>query len=149
MAISIFWYNMFWQVNDEVIKPESQQIVKDVTGHVFAKIINKHGKWAVEIPYKISGMIKDQKFMVYSNLRYKGMMSGLCGDYNEDKMYDFQGPKHCLYRDTELFMQSWVSEDTDCPKYADYQQHVHQFQDGCHKAPTHNYQPYITAEYKS
>ena len=94
-------------------------------------------------------MINDQKFMIFSNLRYKGMMSGLCGDFNEDAMYDFQGPKHCLYKNTEIFMRSWVSEDTDCPKYAEYQKQIHDFQKDCHKAPTHNYQPYITAEYKS
>merc|ERR1711976_357373 len=62
-------------------------------------------------------------------------------------MYDLQGPKHCLYHDTDLFMQSWVSEDTDCPSFAEYQGKVNAYQGDCHKAPTHNYQPYITSEY--
>ena len=94
-------------------------------------------------------MIKNGKAEIYTSQRYKGMMSGLCGDYTGDKMYDLQGPKHCLYHDTDLFMQSWVSEDTDCPSFAEYQGKVNAYQGDCHKAPTHNYQPYITSEYMS
>ena len=116
---------------------------------IFAIIHNIEGKYYVEMPNKLHVFMKDHNIEIMAGLRYKGMGAGLCGTYDGERMFDLQGPKHCLYDDQhhELFYKSYVSEETDCPNFAAWKDEVKQFQAQCTKSFTHDYQPAITHNY--
>merc|ERR1712121_471851 len=85
------------KVGDKVYKPEVEEYVKDEQGTVFVHIMNRNGKFVVEMPYKLSVFMHHGKIEIMSGMRYRGMMAGICGDYDGEYKFDLQGPKHCLY----------------------------------------------------
>lgn len=137
------------KVGDKVYKPEVEEYVKDEQGNVFVHILNRDGKFVVEMPYKLTVFLHNGKIEIMSGMRYRGMMAGICGDYDGEYKFDLQGPKHCLYdtKHYETFYKSWVSEETDCPSYNDYKTEVKNFQGSCTKAYTHDYRPDMTNNY--
>lgn len=138
------------KVNGKKIAPSSQEEIKDQSGRVFVRVINQNGKYAVEMPSKMTVYMANGKIQIEAGMRYKGMMGGLCGDYDGESKYDLQGPKHFTYGPEEyhLFHKSWVSEQTDCPNFSSMKAEVQKFQSESNtRAPSHSYQPSITANY--
>ena len=131
------------KVNGAVHKPAVEEYILDAHHRVAFHILNRNGKYVVEMPNKLSVFMHHGKVEVMTGYRYKGQMSGLCGDFNLEHKFDLQGPKHCLYdqKHYNTYYKSWVSEQTDCPKFADYKSEVASFQKTCVKAFEHDYMP--------
>ena len=128
----------YQQVNGERILLQSgeHKHIKLSNKVIFATIYNREGRYLIEVPSMLAFYVNHGNIEISASPTYNGMGAGICGDYNRNRMFELQGPKHCLYDDQhqKLFYKSFISEKIGCPYFDAWENEVKQFQANCTKA---------------